>query len=951
MSGLSATYRLQFHAGFRLADALTLVPYLDRLGVSHLHCSPLLAARRGSTHGYDVVDPDRINPEIGTEDDLRRLVEALRARGMGLLLDIVPNHMAASPENWRWEDVLRHGRASAFATWFDIEWRAGGREQQQRMLLPVLGDLRVHVLARGEIVLAFENDSARIRYFEHSLPLDPATLSPLLLAAAARMETHASPGLAEKLRGLAARAHALPARASADREALARRRAGAEEIADGLQAIRRASAEARESLDTAAARFGRADGRPARLRRLLDAQPFRLVYWRRAAREINYRRFFDVNELVALHAEDPDVFAATHARVLAWRREGLVDGFRIDHPDGLLDPAQYLQRLADTAFAGAVEPPILVEKILAPGERLPPWPVSGTTGYEFMNEVESLFIDPAGYGRIEDTYRRLLRRPLEFAGVARLAKRRVLEGNLAAGVRAVAHRLLRLVRGSIPVPFSLHTLMRAIVETIVYLPVYRTYVSSRQPEPGASERVYLEAAIEDARRNRRADGRALDALAEALLALPGPLRSKALEPARIRFVQRFQQLSGPAAAKGIEDTALYSYVPLASRNEVGGTPEVGLAEAIARFHTANIARARDWPCTGLNVTTHDTKRSADVRARLDVLSEMPDEWERAVMRWRRETRSHTTLVEGRRFPDAGTIHLVLQVLVGTWPPDLEPADGEAFAAFRSRLVEYALKAAREAKVHTSWVEPDGEFEEALARYVESILTPSLSGAFLADLRRFVARCDVPGTWNALARTLLLAVSPGVPEIYQGDELWLRVLVDPDNRRPVDFGERHRLVNELDRIEASEPGPHGHLATLLERPDDGAVKLYVIRRLLGLRRAAPAVFARGSWEPLAVSGVRRGHVVAFARREGEQTFVGLVGLRMVDAFSADRAGPRGPEAEWWGDTSIAVPAGLWPGSWRCAVGGTEVRPDGSRLLLSAALAAAPIALLQPQAGRA
>lgn len=915
-----ATYRLQLHAAFPLSRARDLVPYLARLGVTHLHASPVLRARAGSTHGYDVVDPGQLNPELGDEDLLERLVAAARGHGMGIVLDIVPNHMATSPENWRWEDVLTHGPASPYARWFDIEWRTGGPELHSRVLIPILGDARSTVLARGELQVVFAGRELRVRYHEHTFPLDPSTWPLVLERALAECATDLGPDHAatRELREIMVSLHRLPRRTARKAKTIARRRRLA---AEGLRRLRRLctqSPEARRRVERAAARFAEGPEGIVRIRRLLDLQAHRLVHWRRAAREINYRRFFDVNDLVSLHMEDPEVFARSHALVLDWIRAGYIDGLRIDHPDGLLDPLGYLQRLAEHAFGRreGERAPVFVEKILSRGERLrEAWPVAGTTGYDFLNEVEALFIDPAGVAQVERDYRRIVRRHVGFTIAALDGKRRALQTGLSAGVHRLAARLLRLSSRGGPGRVRPHDLARAISETIVHLPVYRTYVDERRLEPTPADRALLEDALAAARPSGRASPAAFDMLAAALLgdSMPGTPDEERL---RRRFVQRFQQLSGPATAKGVEDTACYVHVPLLARNEVGGAPDAPLDDAAAALHEGNAHRAACWPGTLLTVTTHDTKRSADVRSRLDVLSELPDEWEERVYRWRRLNRPLRTSARGQLLPDANTEYLVYQTIVGAWPLELigqPPTELPAapLALFRDRVAAYAQKAVREAKLETSWVEPDADFEGALDRFVRGALDPAVAPGFVADVTAFVGRIARPGLWNALARLLLHLTAPGVPDLYQGDELWNFLLVDPDNRRPVDFEHRAALLDELVSDFEDDAERPALLRGLVERPEDGRLKLHVLHRTLRVRAALPGVFQGSCYQALEVEGPAATNVFAFLRRGPEGTVVVAVPRLVARGLMPGQL----PPARWsWSGTRVRLPDGLAGTRW-------------------------------------
>jgi (1->4)-alpha-D-glucan 1-alpha-D-glucosylmutase len=847
------------NAGFTLADARKRVGYFERLGISHLYLSPILAARRGSMHGYDVVDPARINPELGTEADLRALADDLHARQMGLIVDIVPNHMGIGPENPRWEDVLTHGERSRYARWFDIDWSStDGRAA--KVVLPVLGDDIDRVLERGELsVTVGDGDTPRLRYLQQSFPLDPATLPPEL-----QLTTFDAEETGEL-------AHLFSGRAGRDR-----------------------------------------------LRALLDDQHYRLVPWRELSL-INYRRFFDVNDLAAVRAEDPAIFEESHALTLALVRDGVIDGLRIDHVDGLADPRGYLERLR---AALPLDVPVFVEKILTHGEHLrDDWPVDGTTGYEFLNDLEDVFIDPAGFARIDALYRRFRHLPpsTSFRQIARQDKIAVLRASLSADVK-------RLVSIVLPLPasrsrrFTAADLESAIVELIASLPVYRTYIDGR-PVIHDSDRAAIECAVNGALASGASDaGGAVRFIADLLL---GDVAE--VDPAlRLRFVARFQQLSGPAMAKGVEDTALYVYVPLVSRNEVGGAPDHSLQDAVARFHAANQHRGEHWP-RALNATnTHDTKRSADVRARLDALSECATEWERAVRRWRRLNARHRMTVKGRLAPDTNTAYLIYQTLVALWPgpragrrsddlPDRAWRDSA-----RMRLVRYALKAAREAKTRTSWVAPNTEYENALNHFVGAILEPADDAPFLTDVARLVARIAPIGAATTLARVAIHLTAPGTPDIYQGDEQPSFTLVDPDNRAQVDFDGYTRA---LDEVESAGPEHDG------TRP-----KLSVVRRLLALRAERGEVFREGSYTPIAAVGEHAGRVVAFAREHGGRRVL-TVAARLSSALGADG----------WSDTRLELPSELRDVHWRMRLTSDSTVYYGT-LHLATLLRTIPVAVL-------
>jgi (1->4)-alpha-D-glucan 1-alpha-D-glucosylmutase len=911
---ITATYRLQLQPAFPLAAAREVVDYLAHLGASHVYSSPLLRARAGSTHGYDVVDPTVLDPELGTEEDLASLVAALRRAGMGLVLDIVPNHMAASAENPFWEDVLAHGPSSTFARWFDVDWGPAGAAP---ILLPVLGDVRSRVLARGELSLVHAEGRPRLRYFEHTFPLDPATIPRLLAPRAPNdPELRDLDAVLDGLRGLAPRTAGDPCRGPAAAQTLGR-----------LAALYAGSARVRAHVDAAVAAVARD---PVPLRAVLDAQAYRLVDWRRAAGETSYRRFFNISDLVGVRVEDPAVFEGTHRRILRWIGRGWLDGLRIDHLDGLWNPLGYLQALRAAVGADVA---LYVEKILSGRERLrPEWPVAGTTGYEFANAVEAIFIDPDGFAAITSWYRRRILRARGAAGfdaAARAGKRRIVDTWLAPDVRRLGRRLRAIVRRD-PRTHQVdrRRLVAALAEVVVSFPVYRTYVDDRTERMAEADRAVIAAALARARRARGVDPAALDVVA-GVLRLDGDERR--------RFLQRLQQTTGPVTAKGVEDTALYRWVPLVARNEVGGDPGAPLDGAVPDLHAASTARAASWPGSLLCATTHDTKRSADVRARLDVLSEIPAAWTGAVARWGRANRAHRRRVRGRWAPDANTEYLLYQSLVAIWPlaavggvsDPYDPSIGDV----KARLAAHMRKAVREAKLHTSWLRPDPEFEGAVDAFVESLFTPA-AATFLADVARFAGEIARPGLWNALARTLVQLTAPGVPDLYQGDELWNFTLADPDNRRPVDFHRRRAALAELE-ARAVDPAL---VRKLVERAEDGRIKLHVILAALRLRRAEPGLFT-AAYEPLAARGPAARHVFAFARRDGDRRAVTIV-PRFSRSLARGTAAPVGPV---WGEAEIPLPAHLAGGALTNVLTGEAVG-GGAALSLSAVLATCPVALL-------
>jgi (1->4)-alpha-D-glucan 1-alpha-D-glucosylmutase len=788
-----ATYRLQFHRGFTLRQAIELVPYLHNLGISHLYASPLLKAVPGSTHGYDVCDFTRISPEVGTELALEDLATTLRGHDMGLVLDFVPNHMGIGRENPWWWDVLKNGRSSRFAGHFDIDWDPPDPALKDKVLAPVLGDEYEQVLARGELKLELSGNDVVLRYFEHCFPITPASL--------------------------------------------------------GSSAKPPPTAAAELNADVAA------------LDALIQQQHYRLAFWRHGDALLNYRRFFNIVTLAGIRVEDSRVFEAVHARVFDWQARGLWDGIRIDHPDGLRDPLQYLQRLR----AAAPHAWIVVEKILEPREELPQnWPVAGTTGYDFLNQVNGIFVDPASGKPLTDFYAKFTGEPTDFPSVAHKKKRRALQKLLAAEMNRLV-LLLGQIAALQKRHFTGEQLREALVEVIACLPVYRTYAHAE--EAGSSEGLRISPAdvrcVEMAIAAARHEKPGLDA---ALLEFIGDLLQLRLRgEAEGDFVMRLQQLTGSAMAKGVEDTTFYCFNRFVALNEVGGDPG-HFGSSVEQFHEVCEAAHKHWPHTMLATSTHDTKRSEDVRARLDLLSEIPDQWISAVRHWSAVNEKHRR--EG--LPDRNAEYHFYQMLVGAWPL---PAD---------RALAYMEKASREAKQHTSWSEPNAAYDTALKYFVTATLSDP---QFTAGVSNFVTALNVPGQINSLAQTLLKLTAPGVPDFYQGNELWDFSLVDPDNRRTVDFALRQRLAAEAKDLSAE---------AAWQRRDEGLPKLWLIQRTLRLRARRPDWF-EGNYEPRFALGARANHVIAFSRGGGIMAIVPRFPLKLKGD---------------WLDTTLELPRGNW-----------------------------------------
>jgi (1->4)-alpha-D-glucan 1-alpha-D-glucosylmutase len=949
----TSTYRLQLHQGFRFADAEALVPYLAALGVGACYSSPHLMARPGSTHGYDICDHSRLNPEVGDEEEYAAFVAALRRHQLGHIVDFVPNHMGidASANPW-WRDVLENGPSSPFAAYFDIDWHPVKEELEQKLLLPILGDQYGRVLERGELQVHFSDGAFVLRYFEHDLPLNPRKTTQILehgLDALRRDLGDEDAHLLELLSVITALRN-LPAYTATSPGSIAERQREKEVTRDRLARLATAAPAIRAHVESA---VGAVNGTPGdaasfdALHQVLDSQAYRLAYWRTASHEINYRRFFDINQLAGLRMEDECVFEDTHRLLLRLVADGLVDGIRLDHIDGLIDPEAYLavlrQRAEAARGAGAGPFYLLVEKILSGEETLPEsWPVAGTSGYDFLNDLNGLFIDRRQQRVLLRVYRRFTGRRESFADIGYAAKKLIMDLPMSSELNVLAHALNRLSeRDRRTRDFTLNSLRDALQEVAACFPIYRTYVSSRGFTD--AERAALDAAIDGARRrNATAEPSIFDFVRAVLLPEPEQSASAEDHAQRLHFAMRFQQYTGPLQAKGLEDTAFYRYNVLASLNEVGGDP-ARFGRTPAEFHAANAARRRNWPFAMLATSTHDTKRGEDGRARLDVLSEIPEEWGRHLSLWARLNASHRAVVGGEPAPARDDEYLFYQTLLAAWPQDTDEAD----AALVERVREYMVKAAREAKLRTSWISENRAYEAALVRFVDRVLAAPAGARFRAAFAPFRRRVARLGMLNSLSQLVLKIASPGVPDFYQGTELWDLSLVDPDNRRPVDFARRRSTLAVLEPLLTAGAPPAERSRgwrDLLERWPDGGIKLALTAAALRWRRRRADLFLRGDYLPLEAHGRRAENVVAFARLHGESAIVAIA-PRLVTSLSADGAPPLGRDA--WEDTAIALPGGVPSGPYRCVLSGQTV---ASALELGEILHSLPVALLETASDR-
>ncbi len=924
-----ATYRLQLSRDFRFEDARKLVGYLKRLGVSDLYSSPILKARRGSQHCYDVTDPTQLNPELGTPADFEALSSELKSRGMGLLLDIVPNHMAASTENPFWLDVLENGPESRYASFFDIDWNPADSPIRGKVLLPVLGRPYGEALEDGELVLALEGGWLFVRYYDTLLPLNVRSYASVFSRGLDSLSSRLGPDS--------------PAVRQANRllEDLRSPLRDSRSLKRDFEAAISANPQIRACLESGVALFNGVKGDPRSfdlLDGLLSRQAYRLAYWKSVREEINYRRFFDISDLVGIRVEEPKVFDDTHELVLRLVSEGRVTGLRLDHIDGLRDPLRYLRRLQG-AIAGVEESSekgfyVLVEKILSGGEPLrEEWPVFGTTGYGQLNRLNAVLVDWDGMKRLRAVYQRATGLRASFEDVAYEKQVMVAYDLFPGELRSLAYALHTLAQNDRhALDVARHELQDALTHVTACLSVYRTYISDMSVS--SIDREYVEQAVARARERRFAPTHrgALDFARRVLtLDFPPNLPQEGRD-AWLEFVMRWQQFTGPIMAKGFEDTALYNYSPLISLNAVGGEPGAE-SFTVGDFHRRNADRQRLWP-HGLTATsTHDAKRGEDVTARITVLSEIPGEWRTHLNRWRRWNRASRKAASGQDVPNTDLEMLIYQTMLGAWPFD----EGE-LAGFGDRLKEYVVKAAREAKFITSWLSPDEEAERALTAFVDALLEDSARNLFLGDFTGFQRRVAFYGALNSLSQVVLKTTTPGVPDFYQGAELWDFSLVDPDNRRPVDFERRIALLDGLERA-CPEPA-EGLLPELMDSWRDGRIKLYVAYRALQARNALRAVFENGEYIPFQAQGGREQNICAFARRNGDAWAIAAVPRYTTRLVNEGRF-PIGGRV--WRNDTLKLPQNA-PSRWRNAFSGEMISVADGSLPLAEVFASFPVALL-------
>jgi (1->4)-alpha-D-glucan 1-alpha-D-glucosylmutase len=959
-----STYRLQVHKAFPLGEAAAIVPYLAKLGIGTCYTAPYFTAAAGSTHGYDVFNHNEINPELGGEAAHCQFIAALKQHGLGHVVDFVPNHMGIGGGNAWWMDVLENGPSSPAAKYFDIDWAPTKAELHAKLLLPILGDQYGQVLERGDLQLEFRDGALMLRYFDQELPINPRQAPRVYRLAVDPLtaELGADNKDLHEFLSILASLENMPAYTERDPALIADRQREKEVAKARLVRLVQEAPAVRRCIDQAVAIVNGTPGKPESfdaLHALLEAQAYRLAYWRTASHEINYRRFFDVNTLAGLRVEEPEVFEATHALLARLLANGSVQGVRVDHPDGLFDPKRYFEMLQHLArrsigvLASDETVYVVAEKILSGSERLPrSWPVHGTTGYDFLNDLNGIFVDIRQARRLRRVYAKLTGNADPFDDVLYQAKRLIMTTAMSSELNVLAHMLDRVGESNRKSrDFTLESLRDVITEVVACYPVYRTYVNQDGWTP--ADRAVVEQAITRARRRNPAmESSLFDFFREVVLPRdptdvppggPEVERRGGYPPAdaseakeRLGFAMKLQQYTGPAQAKGLEDTAFYRYNVLISLDEVGGDPS-RLGRATDDFHDGNLHRAHTWPFAMITTSTHDTKLGEDVRARINVISEMPDEWGREVSKWIRINRPHRRIVDGDPAPDRNDEYRLYQVLLGAWPLE---ASSRAAASndFVQRISAYMLKAAREAKLHTSWLTVNEPYEAALTGFIERILAGAGAAKFLAAFLPFQERIASLALMNSLSQVVLKLGSPGVPDFYQGTELWDLSLVDPDNRRPVDFGVRSRALEAL----SPPPDPDD----LLKSWRDGRIKLFITAIGLQLRRELPDVFVGGDYVPLVVESSVAGEAVAFARIAGNDAVLVIAPRLCSKLATPDRPAPLGGEA--WKTSRVLLPETLRNRTFRNVFTGAELTPtitaDEGWIFVGQALERLPVAML-------
>ena len=986
-----STYRLQFNYQFRFSDAAKIIGYLHELGISDIYASPYFKAQKGSLHGYDIVDPNMINPEVGTEDEYNMLIGELKKYDMGQVLDIVPNHMSIGSENPWWMDVLENGLSSPRAKYFDIDWAPEEERLRNKLLIPVLGDQYGTILENQELRLSFEEGAFFICYNSHKLPVQPNSYALILQHRIESLEKKPSdeaPHLTELLSIITSIRH-LPPHTETDEERIRERRREKEITKKRLFKLYGESPEIKDHIDANVKMFNGSKGDPKSfdlLDGLLNEQIWRLSHWRVAMEEINYRRFFDINDMAALKMENYEVFAETHKLIFRLISEGKVTGLRVDHADGLYNPMEYLRILQQACFAHlrplspesqgiAIHGPdfsgieanrdkryeeasplqsqdkpfyIVVEKILARNEKMPPdWPIFGTTGYGFMNSLNSIFVETKNAILFDRIYFQFIRDKIKFSEVTYEKKKLVMQVSMSGETHTLGNHISRTTgKDRHSKDFTAVSLTKALTEIVAFFPVYRTYINDLIASD--RDRMYIEQAVAKAKRKNPAVSASIYDFLKAVLLLKFPDDfSENDKKDRLDFTMRFQQLTAPVMAKGVEDAAFFVYNRLVSLNEVGGSPD-RFGAALEVFHGQNLDRIKSWPHAFIAMSTHDTKHDEDVRARINVLSEMPERWKKCLIRWSALNKNKKKIIDGQEVPGRNEEYLMYQNIMGAWP--LNPMTGADYEIFKDRIKNYMLKAIREAKINSSWISPDNTYEEAVMAFIDVILSDSKKNRFLQEFRVFQKIVSHYGLFNSLSQTLFKIASPGIPDFYQGTEVMEFSLVDPDNRRPVDYPKRIGMLDQLKKRE-SEIGPLSLAAELISENMDGRIKLFLTYKALRYRRKNHLLFTRGAYIPVESEGYRKDHVCSFARSTGDKTVLVIVPRFASGLIQSINEAPLGEKI--WGDTRTIIPHEISSDSFRDIFTGEKItvsRENGERMLYTReVLNHFPFAMLETHIG--
>ena len=937
----TATYRLQFNKNFTFRQAREIVTYLHHLGISDAYASPYFQAGAESLHGYDITDHNKFNAAIGSREDFEAWVAELHAHGMGQIADFVPNHMGINDsQNVWWQDVLENGTSSLYAPYFDIDWRPLKTDLHDKVLLPILGDQYGRVLERGELRVRFDDGSFSLTYFDHVFPIAPGTYRYILELALENLAEFREEDFYAEFQSILTALEYLPRRTETDPERIKERAREKEIIKKRLERRCAEAPQVQRAIEKAVETINGHIGDPRsfdRLDELLNAQSYRLAFWRVAAEEINYRRFFDVNDLAAIRVELPEVFDAVHKLLFELVASGAVTGLRIDHPDGLYRPLEYFEKLQlRCAKALCVPLPkdgraiyLIVEKILTSDEQLPQnWPVHGTTGYDFANQVAGVLVDHDAEGAISKIFKRFIGHSLHFGHLVYAKKRLVMRISLANEVNVLGTMVDRLSEQNRWFrDYTLEALARAVRETIACFPVYRTYLEPGKPV-SEEDRAVIERAVAAAkRRNPAIEESVFNFLRDLLLFQFPENLDEEQRAAHAEFVLKFQQFTGPIMAKGLEDTVFYIYNRLAALNEVGGEPQL-FGISVETFHQRNLRRLRDWPASLLATSTHDSKRSEDVRARMLAISEIAELWGRSLQKWRTANRRFKKKIDEAEAPDADEEYLLYQILLGTWPVDLDgapvPSVGPEFIA---RIQRYMTKALKEAKLNTSWIQPNENWDDATHEFVTRILEAGPRNKFLPAFLPVAAEIARLGAINSLAQTAIKLTAPGVPDIYQGTEIWDDSLVDPDNRRPIDYARRREMLTQIENVTANE---------LMQCWPDGRIKMRLTQRLLHLRHENAELFREGIYEPINFGGAFADCAIGFVRRHGDRAVIVVV-PRLSSRVGFPPIGDR------WQDTDVVLPAGL--SNLRDVFTDREVRAENSQLRLAVAMSQLPFAVFR------